>query len=113
MNVGEMFPSKYASGSDLKGRPVTLTICKVVSEKMRVNAQAPEESRYVCYFDGAIRGVVLGKTLANQIAQAINESDTDHWPGKMVVLYPENMLVGGIERVAIRARAVQYQNPQK
>jgi len=104
MKLSEMYPKKYATGEDLNGRPVTLTISHVRAEKMRPNAGAQEETKYVVYFDGAHKGVVMSKTLAGQIAQAVGSDDTDLWPGKPVVLYPETVNVAGTPRVAIRAR---------
>ena len=104
MKVNDMFPRKYATGSDLKG-PVILTIARVASEKMRPGAGQPEVAKFVLYFDGASRGVVLSRVLAEQIAQAVGSDDTDHWPGKRVTLYPQPMKVAGVDRVAIRARS--------
>jgi hypothetical protein len=49
--------------------------------------------------------VVLHKTITNQIAAALGEPDTDNWPGKQVVLYPELVNVGREQVTAIRARA--------
>lgn len=112
MKLSEMYPKKYASGEDLHGRPVTLTISHIRPEKMRPNAQSPEVEKYVIYFDGAQRGIVLSKVLATQIAQAVGSDDTDLWNGKKVTLYPEQVNVAGVTRIAIRARkAAPVPNP--
>lgn len=104
MKIDKMFPSKYARGEDLAGKPVTLAIARVTAERMRPNPASPETEKYVVYFDGAHRGVVMGRVLAEQIAKAVGSDDTDHWTGKRVTLYPENIMVAGVPRVAIRAR---------
>lgn len=106
MKIGEMYPTKYATGSDLGGRPVTLTIQAVRAEKMRPNQAADEVTKYVVYFVEARKGVVLNKTLAHQIAELTGSDDTDNWGGKRVTLYPESIVVAGVPRVAIRARAI-------
>lgn len=112
MKVDTMFPHKYATGQDLNGRAVTLEISHVKAEKMRANPGSPEESKFVIYFEGAQKGVVLSRTLAKQIAEALGEQDTDNWHGKRVVIYPENLTVAGVARVAIRARAVTNEQTQ-
>lgn len=109
MNIREMYPSRYATGADLS-KPVTLTIAGVASEKMRPGPGQPEVEKFVIYFQEAKRGVVLSRTLARQIAQAIGADDTDNWKGCKVTLYPEPVNVAGIARIAIRARAAANGN---
>ena len=104
MKIDKMFPKKYATGSDLEG-PVTLSIARVQSEKMRPNPQSPEMNKWVVYFQGAQKGVVLSRTLAEQITEAVGSDETDDWLGHQVTLYPQNVIVAGKQRVAIRARA--------
>lgn len=104
MKVAEMFPRRYATGDDLKGKPVTLTIAKVQPEEMRPGGAAPV-TKWVVYFKEAQRGVILSRTLAMQIAEALGDDDTDHWPGKRITLYPQPLTVAGRRVTAIRARA--------
>jgi len=104
MKLSKMFPRRYASGPDLQGRPVTLTIARVEREKMRVQASAPEVEKWVLYFQGAQKGVILNRTLAYQIAEALGCDDTEGWIGKPITLYPEPMTVAGRKVIAIRAR---------
>jgi hypothetical protein len=66
---------------------------------------------YVLYCEKATKGVVLGKELAHQIAEAVGIDDTDRWPGKKIILYPEQMTVAGERVTAIRARKVASQVP--
>ena len=103
MKIDQMFPKKYATGSDLEG-PVTLSIKMVQAEKMR-SFSGGDTRKWVIYFDGARRGVVLSRTLAEQIAEALGADDTDHWIGREVELYPDPVMVAGKQRIAIRARA--------
>lgn len=104
MKIDKMFPKKYATGSDLEG-PVTLSIARVQSEKMR-SFSGPDTQKWVVYFQGAQKGVVLNRTLAEQITEAVGSDETDDWIGHQITLYPQNVLVAGKQRVAIRARAV-------
>lgn len=105
MKLNDMFPSKYVTGADLGGKSYTVTIARVVPEKMRPNAQSPEIEKYVLYTQEGHKGIVLGKPLALQIAQALGSDDTEAWTGKKIIIYPESVVVAGQQRTAIRARA--------
>jgi len=107
MKLDDLFPRRFATGEDLKGRPVTLTISHLRSEKMTPTPGAAPVERWVVYFKDAQKGIVLSKTLATQIAQAVGSDDTDAWVGKRVTLYPVTVTVAGQTRIAIRAKAAQ------
>jgi len=104
MKLSEMFPRKYASGEDLNGKTATLTIAIIRTEKMRPQAGAPEQTKFVVYFEGAAKGVILSRTLAYQIANIASSEETADWIGKRITLYPQPMTVAGKPRIAIRAR---------
>ncbi len=104
MKLKEMFPRRYATGDDLQGKAVTLTILRVAEEKMRPNPGSPPVDRWVLYFDKAKKGVILSRTLAYNVAEALGSEDTNEWIGKAITLYPEPMNVAGKKRTAIRAR---------
>ena len=105
MKVSEMFPRKYATGEDLQGKPVTVTVAQVVKEEMRPQPSAPPVRKWVVYFHEAQKGVVLSRTLAYQIAEAADSDETNDWTDRKVTLYPKPMMVAGKKRIAIRARA--------
>jgi phage-related baseplate assembly protein len=107
MKLDEMFPRRYATGDDLQGKAVTLTITKITREKMHPQANAPEVEKWVLYFKEARKGVVLNRTMAYQIAEFLGSEETDDWLGKRITLYPQPMTVAGRKVVAIRARAAQ------
>ena len=107
MKLSQMFPRRFATGEDLQGRSVTLTITKVAQEKMRPQPNAPEGERWVIYFKEAQKGVILSRTLAYQVGEAIGDEETDHWIGKRVTLYPQPMTVAGKRVTAIRARSAE------
>ena len=107
MKLAEMFPKRFATGEDLQGKAVTLTVEGVDSEKMRPQRNAPEVDRWVLYFKETKKGVILSRTLAYQIAAILGSDDTERWIGKRVTLYPQPMNVAGKPVVAIRARAAE------
>jgi hypothetical protein len=105
MNLDEVFPRKYATGEDLKGRNITIVIESCELESMRPNPQAAEVEKLVIYAKGAQKGIIASRTLAEQIAQAIGSRQTEEWTGKKVTIYPVEMMVAGKQRTAIRAKA--------
>lgn len=105
-NVNDLFPSRFITGQDFKGRAVTVTIAQVCKEKGYRPGQG-EKDIYVLYCERATRGIPLNRTLAIQIAEILKEPETTKWAGGQVVLYPQPMTVAGKDTIAIRARAVE------
>lgn len=105
MNINQLYPKKYATGEDLKGKQVKVTIADVSIEKMRPNPQSPEIEKPVLHVENGQKGIVLSKTLATQIASLLKADDTDDWKGQQVVLYPVSLMVAGQQKVAIRAKS--------
>ncbi len=105
MKLNELFPRKYATGEDLAGKSVTLTISHLRLEKMIPTPGAAPVEKWVVFFKEAQKGIVLSKTLAFQISKVVGSEDTEDWTGKKVVLYPEPVNVAGYTRTAIRAKA--------
>jgi len=101
-----MFPRKYVTGEDLDSKAWTVTIARVVQEQMRPGKNAPLQDKWVVYFVETPRGVILCRTLAYQIAEAVGSDDTDQWAGKEIIIHPERVTVAGRTRTAIRARSV-------
>lgn len=102
--ISRMFPSRYLKGVDFEGKAVPCTIVGVAQEETRVAAGAKPELKWILYIRESEKGIVLSKTLAEQIAEALGATNTDKWLGRKVVLYPEGMRVAGVVRVAIRCR---------
>jgi hypothetical protein len=105
MKVSDMFPRKYLGGEDLQGKAYRVVIERVRQEELRVGPGAKPEPKWVMYLSGTRKGIILSRTLAEQVAAAVGSDETDDWTGKTVVIYPEPMTVAGKRRVAIRARA--------
>lgn len=108
-NVNDLYPSRFLHGADLKG-PVTVTIQRLGREKVYKPGEGQSEA-LVLYVVNGSRGVVLSKPLAFSIAEALGEPDTDNWPSKRVILYPQPMTVAGRDIIAIRARKAAEPQP--
>jgi hypothetical protein len=105
MKLSDMFPRKYASGADLNGHSPTLIISHIEKESMSPQPGKTPELKFVIYFDKASKGIILSRTLAEQIAAIVKEDDTDKWIGKKITLFAQPMKVAGKDRIAIRAKA--------
>jgi hypothetical protein len=106
MKVSDMFPRKFVSGDDLDGKAYTVTIEEVRQEKLRMAGSAQEEQKHVLYLLGTRKGIILSRTLAEQIAEITGQADTKDWPGCKMIIVPVPMTVAGKKRVAIRARTL-------
>lgn len=110
MKITDLFPRRYATGLDLGGRSVIVTIAGLTQERMTPAPGIAPADKYVLHFRETPRGVVLSKILANQIAAALGD-ETDQWTGKRITLYPEVILVAGAERTVIRAKPADQERP--
>lgn len=79
-NVNEMFPSKWLKATDLP-RPVTVTIDSIEQAEMPGG-----ELKWVVYFRGKEKGMVLNRTNAEQLVDFFGD-ESDNWRGKSVKLF--------------------------
>jgi len=108
MDLNALYPSNYLKASDLQGREVTVTIDRVVVEKLG------QDDKPIMYFQGKQKGVVLNKTNATNIG-SVYGSETTAWTGKKVTLFPAWVDFQGKSVQAIRIRPAfdqQAQAPQ-
>jgi hypothetical protein len=101
MKLNILFPSKYVKAADLNGKTVTLTIARLVVEKLGHGAE--EEKKPVLYFEKATKGLVLNRTNA-MIIGALYGEETDDWTGKRISIYPTKVRAFGSMQDAIRVR---------
>ena len=104
MQLNDIFPKRYARAEELQGKEVTLTIARVVPEKMRPNPKAPEVQKLVVYFREARKGIVMSKSLAYQVADILGSEETDDWAGKVITLTTEWMEVAGRKVLTFHAK---------
>ena len=102
MKISEIYPRRFARGSDLKG-PATVTIKEITQEELHPAGRPVK--KFVLWFTETPRGVILTRPLALQLAEILGD-DTTSWKDQKITLYPEPMKVAGRSCVAIRARSV-------
>jgi hypothetical protein len=101
MKISQLFPSKFVKAADLNGKPVTLTITKLVIEKLGHGNEA--ENKPVLYFERATKGMVLNRTNAMIIANLYGD-EADQWAGNRICIYPTKVRAFGQMQDCIRVR---------
>jgi len=102
--VSEMYPSLYVSGSDLKGRSFTMKIASFRKEEVFDKEKNAKVQKVVLYFADAKKGVLLGKTQATEIAEALGDDEMNNWTGKAIEIYPTNVKAFGKVFLTVRFR---------
>lgn len=98
-HIDEAFPSKYLSASDLKGQVLTVTIARFAVEEVGET----KDEKYIFYFEGMPKGLVLNKTNGRRIA-AIYGNELEGWIGKSIMLHPALTEYQGNEIECIRVK---------
>ena len=80
----EAFPSRFFKAADITEEGLPLKIAKVEQEKIGPD----QELKWVLYFKGHDKQLVLNGTNWDLIAAALREEDSDNWIGKTIELYP-------------------------
>ena len=106
MKLSDMFPRKYMRGDDLQGREFSLTIDRIEQETVFNQKKNTAEKKWVLYFVGAKKGLILNWTLGSQIDAATgSRDDSTAWLGKVVVAYPQKIKVAGQRHTVVRIKA--------
>ena len=85
--VSQTFGGAYLKAEHLSGRPRVVTVNGYDTETVY------GEERYVLYFAGEKRGLLLSPTCANDIAAALGLDEMEEWNGHSVELYPEKRTI--------------------
>ena len=96
MRMSDAFPSNYLKAADLNGKGVRVTIESVSMEKLG------DDTKAVLHFVGKDKGLVLNKTNANRIVEAMGSDETDDWEGWSITLYACKVDYAGKRVDAIR-----------
>ena len=107
-SMNDAFPSKYLSAEDVHGQDHTVVIERYQAETMPARDGA-DERKYVLFFRGAKKGLVLNKTNAKTIASQ-HGNDFDGWIGKQVTIGSTWVEAFGEQILAIRVRPGLAQN---
>lgn len=107
MKISDLFPSKYMKGDDLGGKAWSFKIKEVRMEEMHDKQANKKAKKPVVYFHGPRKGLILNRTIAEQIAKATGQDDTDNWPGHLVTIHPVTITAFGETHLVIRVKAAE------
>lgn len=100
MKSSDAFPSKFISAADLQGQEAVVKITHVTTDEIG------GKQKYVCFFAGKQKGLVLNKTNWNTIVRITGMEDSDDWTGAQVCLYEAMVDFQGDQVPAVRIKAV-------
>lgn len=101
MKVSDAFPSKYLAGDDLGGRRIEVIIANIALEEIGDE----KESKPILYFEGKRKGMVLNKTNATVLADALGD-EMEHWIGHKIELRTEKVAFQGKIHNALRVQPI-------
>lgn len=108
-NISVLKNSNFLKKEDCD--PAIMVTIRNVSHDNVAKEGAPEELKWVMYFDEFEKGMVLNSTNGQIIAKALGSEEIDDWAGKQIVLYHDpnvsfaGKLVGGIRARAPKPKA--------
>jgi hypothetical protein len=99
---GDAYPPRFFSATTFGDKPRVFTTECVRREKFENDGKTTEKP--VMYFKGERSGFVLGPTKWDQVAEALDEEDSDSWSGRAIELYPDTTFFAGRKVPTISAR---------
>jgi hypothetical protein len=101
MKASDAFPSKYIAAADLNDKDVVVKITHVTTEEIG------NKQKFICYFAGGKKGLVLNKTNWNSIVRITGMEDSDDWTGMEICLFPTMVDFQGDSVPAVRVKAAR------
>lgn len=103
MNVFKLF-GEYISATDFEGKDVTLKIERVEHKEIEDEEKKTRAERWILYFEGARKPLLLNRTNATCIA-AMFSSESEAWAGHRVTFYTTTIESGKFKgEKAVRVR---------
>jgi hypothetical protein len=98
----DLYGSKYLSAADLHGEQIKRRIGKVEPAELK-EKDGTTKKRFVMFFHGLDKALVINKTNATKMAAALGK-DTAKWHGTVVELYSEMTSLG---KEGVRLRPIK------
>jgi hypothetical protein len=105
MNREDLFPSKYFKADDLPRAGLPVKIEDVTREPIGPD----QKDKSVISFVNQTKRLVMNVTNYDLIADILDEGNTDNWPGRVIVLYPDKTPFSGKMTPCVRVK--KYQKP--
>jgi hypothetical protein len=105
MNRDDLFPSKFFKAADLPPAGLPVKIESVTRDRIGQD----QKDKSVISFVNQTKRLVMNVTNYDLIADLLDEGDTDRWPGRVIVLYPDKTQFSGKMTPCVRVK--KYQKP--
>ena len=115
MKTSELKQSKYMKKEDCGDDGILVTIAALKQENVAPDNK-PEEMKWILYFQGDEKPLVLNGTNTKLIEKALGSDETDDWIGQKIVLFnDENVeymgeVVGGVRCDVTRTKRYHAKN---
>ena len=86
MDINKLYPSRYLSPDDLRGKSVRVTVSAVTIEELRNPRTQERIKKAVLHFAKSEKVLPCNKTQAFAMAKLTGSTDTDAWPGHVIVV---------------------------
>lgn len=93
LKASTFYESNYLAATDVKHRPVEVTIAAVCEGTFKGNGN-DEFTKLIIHFSNSAKGLVLSKTNARKIIESLGD-ETDDWIGATLVLAAGTVSVQG------------------
>jgi hypothetical protein len=105
MNREDLFPSRYFKADDLPRAGLPVKIEGVTRERIGQE----QKDKPVITFVNQTKSLVMNKTNYESIADILGNGDTDTWPGRIIVLFPDKTSYAGKPTPCVRVK--KYMKP--
>lgn len=82
----QLFTGKYLASPDLGKNEPTVKIARIVSEVVKDEEKHTEKTRWIAFFEGKEKGMLLNRTNATLIAALCKSNMTEDWIGHSITI---------------------------
>ncbi len=91
----QLFTGKYLASPDLGKNEPTVKIARVVSELVKDEDKKTERHRWILFFEGKDKGMLLNRSNAILIAALCKSDKTEDWVGHSITIGVRDVKMGG------------------
>lgn len=100
--VKDMYPKKHLTPADLGKNSVNITIERINQVEVFDQKLNRTKKVWAMFFKGKNKYMIMNQTNANKLAEIFDSDDSDDWVGNKIVIYVDNITVGGQPKKALR-----------
>lgn len=91
----QLFTGKFLASPDIGGREPTVKITRITSELVKDEEKKTERHRWICFFEGKDKGMLLNRSNAILIAALCKSDKTEDWVGHSITIGVRKVKMGG------------------